>query len=190
MSWRQKYFWLTYLPCKWIASPEDPIWSRSQMFLVIEIYFMDNWYTTKGGSHIQKISVAHLWGTTSKEKNFVLFEVQVIVCKTVAAVWRFQPFLFMDIYVFFSQDQSELMLQLSHLGDPRNAFLLYFPLSFCLHKATGEKVLWLACLAEWINAILKWWVYFLLLHILLMMLFIITQFWIQPCFKAGSRKYM
>lgn len=54
------------------------------------------------------------------------------------------------------KDQSELMLQLSHLGDPRNAFLLYFPLSFCLHKATGEKVLWLACLAEWINAILKW----------------------------------
>ena len=56
----------------------------------------------------------------------------------------------------YPQDQSDLMLHLSHLGDPRNAFLIYFPLSFCLHKPTGEKVLWLAALAEWINAILKW----------------------------------
>ena len=61
----------------------------------------------------------------------------------------------------YPQDQSDLMLHLSHLGDPRNAFLIYFPLSFCLHKPTGEKVLWLAALAEWINAILKWWVLYL-----------------------------
>ncbi|KAL3836740.1 hypothetical protein ACJMK2_022158 [Sinanodonta woodiana] len=54
------------------------------------------------------------------------------------------------------KDQSEWMLIASHLGDPRNAFLIYFPIAYCLHKPTGEKVLWIACLSEWINAVLKW----------------------------------
>lgn len=45
---------------------------------------------------------------------------------------------------------------MSHLGDPRNAFLLYFPVAYCLNRHTGMTVLWLSCLSEWINAILKW----------------------------------
>ncbi|XP_053409122.1 glucose-6-phosphatase 3-like [Mercenaria mercenaria] len=54
------------------------------------------------------------------------------------------------------KNYDELMMAASHLGDPRNAFLLYFPLAYCLHKPTGIRVLWLASLSEWINALLKW----------------------------------
>lgn len=64
-----------------------------------------------------------------------------------------------DFVQFLQQefkDYDELMLTASHLGDPRNAFLLYFPLAYCLHRPTGVRVLWLASLSEWINALLKW----------------------------------
>ncbi|XP_060572797.1 glucose-6-phosphatase 3-like [Ruditapes philippinarum] len=54
------------------------------------------------------------------------------------------------------KNYDELMMTASHLGDPRNAFLLYFPIAYCLHRQTGIKVLWLASLSEWINALLKW----------------------------------
>ncbi|KAL5005059.1 hypothetical protein ScPMuIL_018515 [Solemya velum] len=54
------------------------------------------------------------------------------------------------------QNESEWMLFLSHVGDPRNAFLVYFPLSYALHSPTGRAVMWLAALSEWLNGILKW----------------------------------
>ncbi|OWF54078.1 glucose-6-phosphatase 3-like isoform X2 [Mizuhopecten yessoensis] len=62
---------------------------------------------------------------------------------------------------------SEWMLFLSKLGDPRYAFLIYFPVAFCLSRSRGTQVLWVACSAEWLNAVLKlilhgdrpyWWV--------------------------------
>lgn len=63
-----------------------------------------------------------------------------------------------NVPTFFSsfQDSSELMMTMSHLGDPRNAFLIYFPIAYCLHRPTGLQLLWLASLSEWINALLKW----------------------------------
>lgn len=62
---------------------------------------------------------------------------------------------------------SECMLFLSNVGDPRYAFLIYFPVAFCISRSTGTRVLWTACVAEWLNAVLKlilhgdrpyWWV--------------------------------
>ncbi|XP_060083107.1 glucose-6-phosphatase 2-like [Ylistrum balloti] len=50
---------------------------------------------------------------------------------------------------------SEWMLFLNKLGDPRYAFLIYFPVTFCLSKTRGTQVLWVACVAEWLNAFLK-----------------------------------
>ncbi|XP_071497926.1 glucose-6-phosphatase 3-like [Diadema antillarum] len=50
-----------------------------------------------------------------------------------------------------------VMLTISHLGDPRNAFLLYFPIAFCFINAkAGLQVLWVAVVSEWLNAVLKW----------------------------------
>lgn len=48
------------------------------------------------------------------------------------------------------------MLLMSHFGNPKNAFLLYFPLAWCLRQPTGVKVLWIASISEWLNGILKW----------------------------------
>lgn len=64
-------------------------------------------------------------------------------------------------------DYSEWMLFLSKLGDPRYAFLIYFPVVFCLSRPQGTQILWVACVSEWMNAVLKlilhgdrpyWWV--------------------------------
>ncbi|XP_077993124.1 glucose-6-phosphatase 2-like [Glandiceps talaboti] len=51
------------------------------------------------------------------------------------------------------------MLFMSHMGDPRNAFLIYFPIVYCLSPSVGRKVVWVAALSEWMNAVLKWLLY-------------------------------
>ncbi|XP_062576542.1 glucose-6-phosphatase 2-like [Saccostrea cucullata] len=50
----------------------------------------------------------------------------------------------------------DLMQMLTRVGDPRYAFLIYFPLAYCFHRSSGTRVLWIACLSEWLNGILKW----------------------------------
>eukprot|EP00105_Crassostrea_gigas_P003530 XP_011416415.1 PREDICTED: glucose-6-phosphatase 2 isoform X2 [Crassostrea gigas] len=50
----------------------------------------------------------------------------------------------------------DLMQFLTRVGDPRYAFLIYFPLAYCFHRSTGTRVLWVACLSEWLNGVLKW----------------------------------
>ncbi|XP_038049487.1 glucose-6-phosphatase 2-like [Patiria miniata] len=53
-------------------------------------------------------------------------------------------------------DYSEAMLFLSHLGDPRSAFLMCVPLVYCISRGAGLKVLWAAVMSEWLNLLLKW----------------------------------
>lgn len=45
---------------------------------------------------------------------------------------------------------------MSHFGNPKNAFLLYFPIAFHINHSAGLRILWLASMSEWINAIFKW----------------------------------
>ncbi|KAH9524360.1 Glucose-6-phosphatase 2 [Bulinus truncatus] len=54
------------------------------------------------------------------------------------------------------QTFTGLMLFLSHLGDPKMAFNLYFPIAYFLHYSIGKRVLWVAILSEWLNSVLKW----------------------------------
>ena len=49
------------------------------------------------------------------------------------------------------------MLLLSKIGDPRNSFLIYFPLFYHWNHNLGVSVLWTAVISEWLNLILKWW---------------------------------
>ena len=53
-------------------------------------------------------------------------------------------------------DWQKEMLFLSKVGDPRNSFLIYFPVAFHLNHKLGVSVLWTAVLSEWLNLILKW----------------------------------
>ncbi|KAK6183359.1 hypothetical protein SNE40_010858 [Patella caerulea] len=56
----------------------------------------------------------------------------------------------------YFKDESSFMILISHLSDPKNAFLFYFPLVFCLHRSVGKRVLWVAAISEWLNAVFKW----------------------------------
>ena len=51
--------------------------------------------------------------------------------------------------------QSE-MLFFSKVGDPRNSFLIYFPVVYHLNRNLGISVLWTAIISEWLNLVLKW----------------------------------
>nr|KAI8730287.1 glucose-6-phosphatase 3-like isoform X1 [Biomphalaria glabrata] len=51
---------------------------------------------------------------------------------------------------------SGVMLFLSHIGDPKIAFNIYFPVAYYLHNSVGKRVLWAAVISEWLNSVLKW----------------------------------
>ena len=48
------------------------------------------------------------------------------------------------------------MLWLSKFGDPRNAFLVYFPIVYSWSAELGISLLWTAVISEWYNLVLKW----------------------------------
>ncbi|XP_069508933.1 glucose-6-phosphatase 2-like [Ambystoma mexicanum] len=45
---------------------------------------------------------------------------------------------------------------MSAVGDPRNTFLLYFPIWFHLSRRVGTRMIWVAVIGDWCNLILKW----------------------------------
>ncbi|KAG9350201.1 hypothetical protein JZ751_026554 [Albula glossodonta] len=47
-------------------------------------------------------------------------------------------------------------LFVTHMGDPKAAFLLYFPIIYYLNKRTGIAVVWVAAVSEWLNLVFKW----------------------------------
>ncbi|KAG8179832.1 hypothetical protein JTE90_020815 [Oedothorax gibbosus] len=52
--------------------------------------------------------------------------------------------------------QSNVMFMISNVFDPRYAFLVYSPLFFSLDWNIGKKIMWVTCIAEWLNQMLKW----------------------------------
>lgn len=64
--------------------------------------------------------------------------------------------IFLQSVLFQGAKWAHYMLAMSHLGDPRNAFIIYFPVTYCIDKTLGRRVLWAAALSEWVNSILKW----------------------------------
>ncbi|KAM4623453.1 glucose-6-phosphatase 3 [Polymixia lowei] len=55
-----------------------------------------------------------------------------------------------------TMSQEKLWLIVTHMGDPKAAFLLIFPLTYFINKRTGVSVLWVAAISEWLNLVLKW----------------------------------
>ncbi|KAJ8379016.1 hypothetical protein AAFF_G00231850 [Aldrovandia affinis] len=47
-------------------------------------------------------------------------------------------------------------LFVTYMGDPKAAFLIYFPIIYYLSKRTGIAVVWVAAISEWLNLVLKW----------------------------------
>ena len=48
------------------------------------------------------------------------------------------------------------MLLLSKIGDPKDSFLIYFPVVYHLNHNLAVSVLWTAVIFEWLNLILQW----------------------------------
>lgn len=51
---------------------------------------------------------------------------------------------------------ADSLILASHVGDPRNAWLLFFPLAFVYRRQFGAAVLRATVFAEWLNLVLKW----------------------------------
>lgn len=52
--------------------------------------------------------------------------------------------------------QEKFWLVVTHLGDPKAAFLLVFPFTYFINKRAGVAVLWVAAISEWLNLVFKW----------------------------------
>lgn len=55
-----------------------------------------------------------------------------------------------------TQSYEKFWLVVTHLGDPKAAFLLVFPFTYFASKRASIAVLWVAALSEWLNLVLKW----------------------------------
>nr|XP_057934220.1 glucose-6-phosphatase 3 isoform X2 [Doryrhamphus excisus] len=51
---------------------------------------------------------------------------------------------------------ENLWLLITHVGDPKAAFLLLFPFAYFASRRAGVAVLWVGALADWLNLMLKW----------------------------------
>lgn len=55
-----------------------------------------------------------------------------------------------------TRSQEKLWLVITHIGDPKAAFLLVFPFTYFINKRAGVAVLWVAAVSEWLNLVFKW----------------------------------
>nr|XP_039249441.1 glucose-6-phosphatase 2-like [Styela clava] len=53
-------------------------------------------------------------------------------------------------------ESKNAMLLMSKAGDPRNAFLIYFPLIYALSHHHGRRIMWAGVVSEWLNIVFKW----------------------------------
>lgn len=53
-------------------------------------------------------------------------------------------------------NQEKTWLVVTHMGDPKAAFLLVFPFTYFISKRAGVAVLWVAAISEWLNLVFKW----------------------------------
>lgn len=55
-----------------------------------------------------------------------------------------------------TKSQEKMWQVITHMGDPKAAFLLVFPFAYFISKRTGVAVLWVAAISEWLNLVFKW----------------------------------
>ncbi|XP_071757964.2 glucose-6-phosphatase 3 [Centroberyx gerrardi] len=55
-----------------------------------------------------------------------------------------------------TMSQENLWQIVTHMGDPKAAFLLFFPLTYFISRRAGVAVLWVAAISEWLNLVFKW----------------------------------
>lgn len=63
---------------------------------------------------------------------------------------------FAEILQQRTKSHTDLWLLVTHLGDPKAAFLLVFPFTYFINRKAGVAVVWVAAITEWFNLIFKW----------------------------------
>ena len=71
------------------------------------------------------------------------------------AVHDFGISLILQLQNVFKNHESEILF-LSRVGDPRNSFLVYFPVAYHVDSSLGLTVLWTFIFSEWFNLVFKW----------------------------------
>lgn len=51
---------------------------------------------------------------------------------------------------------ENIWIVITHIGDPKAAFLLVFPFTYFISRRVGVAVLWVAAISEWLNLVFKW----------------------------------
>ncbi|XP_068162417.1 glucose-6-phosphatase 3 [Antennarius striatus] len=51
---------------------------------------------------------------------------------------------------------EKMWLVVTHIGDPKAAFMLVFPFTYFISKRAGVAVFWVAAVTEWLNLVFKW----------------------------------
>ncbi|XP_035468288.2 glucose-6-phosphatase 3 [Scophthalmus maximus] len=67
-----------------------------------------------------------------------------------------QGILFAETLQERAMSQEQLWLVVTHMGDPKAAFLLLFPFTYFVSRRAGVAVLWVAAVSEWLNLVFKW----------------------------------
>ncbi|KAM6951637.1 glucose-6-phosphatase 3 [Aplochiton taeniatus] len=67
-----------------------------------------------------------------------------------------QGILIAEILQQRTKGQDKLWLIATHIGDPKFAFLLVFPLTYFICRRTGRAIVWVAAISEWLNLVFKW----------------------------------
>ncbi|NWX14678.1 G6PC3 phosphatase, partial [Aegotheles bennettii] len=54
---------------------------------------------------------------------------------------------------------EKFWLSVTSLADPKCVFTICFPLAYFLDREVGVSVLWIGLVAEWLNVVLKWFLF-------------------------------
>ncbi|XP_065507052.1 glucose-6-phosphatase 3 isoform X2 [Caloenas nicobarica] len=52
-----------------------------------------------------------------------------------------------------------LWISVTSLADPKSVFTVCFPVAYFLDREVGVSVLWIGLISEWLNVVLKWWLF-------------------------------
>ncbi|KAK2820641.1 hypothetical protein Q5P01_023600 [Channa striata] len=58
-----------------------------------------------------------------------------------------------------TRSHEKLWQVVTHMGDPKAAFLLVFPFTYFFSRRAGITVLWIAAISEWLNLVFKWFLF-------------------------------
>ncbi|NXI40448.1 G6PC3 phosphatase, partial [Galbula dea] len=54
---------------------------------------------------------------------------------------------------------EKFWISVTSLADPKSVFTICFPLAYFLNRKVGLSVLWIGLLSEWLNVVLKWFLF-------------------------------